>query len=53
MSECVSPGCCTCPGMKRCPGCGYTKHDKEYWCDHYLCGVQQKRDKAKREKEKA
>ncbi len=37
MSNCITPGCCTCPNMRRCPGCGYTKHDKDFWLDHRLC----------------
>lgn len=45
---CKTPGLCECPDMKRCKGCGYTKHDKAYWMDHYLCGVQPKERKNKR-----
>lgn len=36
-SECQQPGCCTCPGMKKCPGCGYTAHDKAILMDHRFC----------------
>lgn len=51
MSECKTPGICTCLGMKRCPSCGYTKHDKEYWMDHYLCDLHRKRKAEKPRKE--
>lgn len=35
--DCITPGCCTCPNMKRCPSCGYTKHDEMFHLDHYIC----------------
>ena len=36
-SECRTPGCCSCPGMKRCPSCGYTEHDKARLMEHRFC----------------
>lgn len=43
MTSCITPGCCTCPNMKRCSSCGYTKHDEMFHLDHYICDQSQSR----------